>query len=69
MKTTYNSFIEIEKELRKLELEREIAKEELKIVKHDFESTLKPANWITTVLKTLSKYGFLLVIKKFLSKW
>ena len=37
---TYTSFLEIEKELRKLELEKDIAKEELKIVKHNFESIL-----------------------------
>ncbi|PQJ80613.1 DUF6327 family protein [Polaribacter porphyrae] len=61
---TYTSFIEIEKDLRKLELERDIAKEELKIVKHNFEDFLKPVNWVTTILKAISKYGVLLMIKR-----
>jgi hypothetical protein len=61
---TYTSFVEIEKDLRKLELERAIAKEELKIVKHNFEDFLKPVNWLTTVFRTISKYGVLLMIKK-----
>ncbi|APZ46353.1 hypothetical protein BW723_08605 [Polaribacter reichenbachii] len=63
---TYTSFIEIEKDLKKLELEREIAKEELKIVKHNFEGILEPMNWINSLFKMLSKYGVLLMIKKIL---
>lgn len=62
---TYTSFIEIEKDLRKLELERDIAKEELKIVKHKFEDFLKPVSWVNTILKAISKYGVLLMIKRF----
>lgn len=61
---TYTSFAEIEKDLRKLELEREIAKEQLKIVKHNFEDFLKPVNWMTSVFKMISKYGILLLIKR-----
>ena len=61
---TYTSFIDIEKDLRKLELERDIAKEELKIVKHDFEDFLKPVNWVTTIIKAMSKYGVLFLIKR-----
>lgn len=62
---TYTSFIEIEKDLRKLELEKEIAKEELKIVKRDFEEFLTPVNWLTSILRAVSKYGVLLTIKRF----
>ncbi|WP_405565004.1 hypothetical protein [Polaribacter sp. Asnod6-C07] len=63
---TYTSFIEIEKDLKKLELEREIANEELKIVKHNFEDILEPMNWINSAFKMISKYGVLLMIKKIL---
>ncbi len=63
---TYTSFLEIEKDLRKLELEKDIAKEELKIVKHNFESILEPINWINSILKTISKFGVMLLIKKML---
>ncbi len=60
----YNSFSEIEKDLKKLQLEKEIAIEELKIVKHDFEAYTKPIVWVNKALKYLSKYGVLLMIKK-----
>lgn len=61
---TYESFTEIERDLRKIGLERDIAFEELKIVKHDFEDYLKPLNWLNSIFKTVSKYGVLLMIKK-----
>ncbi|WP_159947089.1 DUF6327 family protein [Polaribacter septentrionalilitoris] len=64
MKRTYESFNEIEADLKKLYLEKEIAYEELKIVKHDFEDHLKPLNWLNSILKMISKYGVLLMIKK-----
>lgn len=60
----YNSFSEIEKDLKKLQLEKDIAIEELKIVKHDFEAYTKPIVWVNKALKYLSKYGVLLMIKK-----
>lgn len=60
----YNSFSEIEKDLKKLQLEKEIAIEELKIVKHDFEAYTKPIVLVNKTLKYLSKYGVLLMIKK-----
>lgn len=61
---TYESFADIEKEVKKLALEKEIAFEELKIVKHDFEDVLKPINWLNSILKVASKYGFLMLFKK-----
>lgn len=61
---TYETFEEIDNDLKKLKLERDIAIEELKIVKYNFEEFLKPINWLTTVFRMASKYGFLLVIKK-----
>ena len=61
---TYNNFTEIEKDLRKLQLEKNIAKEELKIVGYEFKEFLKPINWVTTVIQSISKYGLLLIIKR-----
>jgi hypothetical protein len=61
---TYQSFDEIDKELKKISLERQIAFEELKIVKNDFEQTLKPISFLNSVFKFVSKYGVLLMIKK-----
>lgn len=65
---TYTSFVELEKDLKKLELEKEIAKEELKIVKYNFEEYLKPINWVSSIIKTLSKYGVLYLIKNTFKK-
>jgi len=64
MKNSYQSFSEIEADLKKLYLEKEIAFEELKIIKHDFENHLKPLNWLSSILKMISKYGVVLMIKK-----
>lgn len=61
---TYTSFDEIASDLRKLELEREIAKEELKILKYDFEKHLEPMNWVSSIFKFISKYGAILLLKR-----
>jgi len=63
---TYTSFVEIEKDLKKLSLEKAIAKEELKIVKHNFEDFLEPVNWLTSIFRVISKYGILFFIKRIL---
>lgn len=61
---SYSSFNEIEKSLKKLRLEKEIAKEELKIVGYQFDAFLKPVYWLHTALKFARKYGVFLIIKK-----
>lgn len=61
---SYKTFNEIELDLKRLYLEKEIAFEELKIVKQDFEDYLKPVTWVNSILKTISKYGVLYLIKK-----
>lgn len=60
----YQSFDEINKDLRQLSLERKIAFEELKIVKNDVEESLRPISILSTALKYVSKYGVLLLVKK-----
>lgn len=64
MKKTYNSFKEIDRDLKQLSLERQIAFEELKGVKQDFENSIKPITILSTVFKFVSKYGVLLIVKK-----
>jgi|UPI00036E64BA hypothetical protein len=61
---SYRSFDEIDKELKKLSLESQIALEELKGVKSDFEQTLRPINLLTSAFQFVRKYGILLLIKK-----
>jgi hypothetical protein len=61
---TYQSFDEIEGDLKRLSLERQIAIEELKMVKSDFEESLRPISILNSVFGFVSKYGILLLIKK-----
>jgi len=61
----YQNFNEIDSDLKLLSLERQIALEELKIVKKDVEKNLKPIGIISSGFKFVRKYGFLLLIKKF----
>lgn len=62
---TYTSYLELEKDLTMLQLEREIAVEELKAIKNGYEEKLKPINIALNVLKFTSKYGLLLYLKDF----
>lgn len=61
---TYNSFKEIDNDLKKLSLERQIAWEELKLVKNDFKEDIKPLNWVSSALKAASKMGGFMLLKK-----
>ncbi len=60
----YQSFEEINTDLRQLSLEKQIALEELKLVKSDFEESIKPMTLISNVVTTLGKFGTLMFIKK-----
>jgi hypothetical protein len=60
----YQNFEQIDSDLRRLSLERQIALEELKMVKNDFEESLRPISMLRDAFKFLSKYGALLFIKK-----
>lgn len=62
----YKSFDDIEYEMNKLRLEREIAWEELKGIKHEFQEDLKPMNWVGTAIKFAGKYGVFVLLKKFI---
>jgi hypothetical protein len=61
---TYQSFEEISRDLRQLSLERQIALEELKIVKNDFQESLKPMSMVSNILSVLGKLSTLMFIKK-----
>lgn len=65
----YNSFEEIEYDLKRLKLERQIGAEQLKGVKHEFSESLKPIYWISSAAKFAGKYGVLMIIKKFFRKF
>ncbi|WP_298766171.1 hypothetical protein [uncultured Polaribacter sp.] len=60
----YKSFKEIALDLQKHKQDREAALKELKIVKSDFEAQLKPIALLGNFAKYISKYGFLMLLKK-----
>ncbi|MEZ4856491.1 MAG: DUF6327 family protein [Gelidibacter sp.] len=62
----YTSFDDIENDLKRLKLERDIAWEELKVLKSEFKQDLQPYNWMQTALKYIGKYGVLMLFKKIL---
>ena len=64
----YNSFDEIDYDLTRLKLERQIAWEEIKGVKNDFQEDIKPLNWVSTGIKVAGKYGVLVLLRKFIGR-
>ncbi|APQ17265.1 hypothetical protein A9200_07705 [Maribacter hydrothermalis] len=62
----YKNFDEIEFNLKRLKLEREIALEELKGLKHDVQQDLSPYNWMSSAFSAAKKYGMLYLIRKIL---
>ena len=60
----YSSFEEIEYDLKRLDLKREIALEEMKGIKNEVHEELSPYNWIKTAYKILGKVGTVLIVRK-----
>ncbi|WP_405569911.1 DUF6327 family protein [Winogradskyella sp. Asnod2-B02-A] len=65
---TYTTFEEIDNDLKRYKLERDIAWEELKLTKSEFKEDLQPLNWLSTALKLTGKYSFIALIRKWLFK-
>lgn len=59
----YTSFEQIKKELVILDLERKIAWEELRSVKHDLQEDLAPSNFVEPALKVVGTVGGLVLLK------
>ncbi len=64
MNTTYTSFKEIEQDLRKLNLQRQIAVEEMKLLKTEFKEDLQPYQWLSTALSAIKKYGIFYLVRR-----
>lgn len=60
----YQSFEEIEMDLKLLSLQRQIAVEELSSLKHQFQEDLQPLNWIQSGFKIAKKFSTLMILKK-----
>lgn len=61
---THRSFNDIDLELKRLKLERQIGVEQLKGLKGEFAEDLKLSNWIGTATKFAWKYGLFVLVKK-----
>lgn len=64
----YQSFEEIDEDLKRHNLERQIALEELKLTKNQISEDLAPMNWLDTFFKLFYKYGFWILIKRLFKK-
>ncbi|WP_299674945.1 hypothetical protein [uncultured Tenacibaculum sp.] len=64
MKKSYRNQKEIAKELKKLKLQRKIAFEEIKLIKYEFKENISINNWMTTVVKTITRLGMYNLAKK-----
>ena len=60
----YNTFEDIDRDLKRLNLERKIALEELKLVQGKVQEDLQPINLILTALKVVSKIGLFKMLKR-----
>jgi len=65
---TYQSFEQIELELKQLDLQRKITFEELKLIKSDLKEDLQPYSWLQTAFKYGGKFGMIYLIKKIFRK-
>jgi hypothetical protein len=64
----YNSFEEIDFDVKRLNLERKIAWEKIKHSSNEVQESLSPYNWIQTILSSIKKFGILLLLKKIFNK-
>ncbi|EGV44385.1 hypothetical protein BZARG_736 [Bizionia argentinensis JUB59] len=68
MKPSYTNFNDLETDLKRLNLERRIAWEEIKLLKTEFKDDLTPYNWIEPIIKKASKYGVFMLVRKMFTK-
>lgn len=61
---TYQDIDSVERDLQILNLERQIAYEEIKTLKAEYKEVLKPINWIQSGLKIAAKLGGMMLLKK-----
>lgn len=68
-KKSYSSFEEIEYDLQRLDLERKIGIQKLKIAKQEFKESFKPLHWVVSAAKYAGKYGAFMIVKNIFKKF
>lgn len=64
----YNNLNEINHDLKRLSLERQIAWEQMKGLKEDFKESVQPYNWFGPILSSAKQYGILYLIRLLFKK-
>lgn len=64
----YRDSESIERDLKILNLERQIAWEEMKNIKEEYKESFRPLNWVQSGLKMMGKYGGFMLLKKLMKK-
>lgn len=62
----YQSFHDIEQDLKRLKLERHIALEEMKLSKNKFKDSFHQNSWLNLAIGVAGKYGFYVLLKRFI---
>ena len=62
----YKSFDDIDQDLKRLNLERKISMEKMKLSKNKFTTNLKQKSWLQVLMDIGGKYGFYLILKRFI---
>ena len=60
----YNDLESLDRDLTILNLERQIAWEEIKSLKEEYKEDLKPLKWIQSALSFAGKVGAMLIARK-----
>jgi len=61
----YKSYNDIERDLKRLELERQIAWETMALQKNKISDELKPTQWIITAYRMAQRYGVFMLVRRF----
>lgn len=62
----YQSFHDIEQDLKRLKLERHIALEEMKLSKNKLKDNFYQNSWLNLAIGVVGKYGFYVLLKRFI---
>jgi hypothetical protein len=64
----YQSFHDIEQDLKRLKLERHIALEEMKLSKNKLKDNFLQNSWLNLAIGVAGKYGFYVLLKRFIKE-
>lgn len=62
----YNTYEDVQRDLKRLNLERHIAWENMKLQKNKIGDELQPKQWMVTVYKVVQKYGVYILMRRLL---